>query len=115
MSVLTIYHNPRCRKSRETLQIIENKGAEYEVVKYLEEPLSESGLKKVLEKLNAKPGDIVRKQEKIFKENYKGKNLSDEVIIKAIAEHPKLMERPIVVKGEKAVIGRPPENVKELL
>lgn len=116
MSEWTIYHNPRCKKSREALQIIEEKGVEAEVVKYLEHPLSEPELKALREKLNINSAEeMLRKQEKVFKEHFKGKKLSENDVFKAIADYPKLMERPVVVKGNRAVIGRPPEKVKELL
>lgn len=112
---MKIYHNPRCRKSRETLQLIEGKGADVEIVEYLNTPPTEAELKEILGKLNMKASEIVRKGEAIFKENFKGKELSEEEWVKALVENPKLIERPIVVKGDKAVIGRPPENVEELL
>lgn len=112
---MKIYHNPRCRKSRETLQLIEDKGATVEIVEYLKDIPSISELKEVLGKLNMKASEIVRKGEAIYKENFKGKDLSEEEWLKALVENPKLIERPIVVKGDKAVIGRPPENVEELL
>lgn len=111
---MQIYHNPRCKKSRETLQILEEKGADFEIVEYLKNPPSEKELKVVLSKLDIKPEALLRKGEKIFKENYKGKELSDTEWIKAMVENPKLIERPIVIKGDKAIIGRPPKNVLEL-
>ena len=112
---MIIYHNPRCRKSRETLQLIREAAVEPEVVEYLKEPLDKKGLKKILSKLNIEAEKLVRKNEKEFKENYKGKNLSEDDYLEMMLKYPKLMERPIVVKGEKAVIGRPPENVVSLL
>jgi len=111
---MIIYHNPRCRKSRETLEIIKQNGLEPEIVDYLKEPLSEAQLKEVLAMLKIEAKDLIRKGEAVFKEKYKGKELSEDQWIKAMIENPKLMERPIVVKGNKAVLGRPPENVKEL-
>ncbi len=111
----TIYHNPRCRKSRETLQLLRDKGIEPTVVEYLKEPLSVKELDELCGKLDVSPGDLLRKSEKVFKENYKGNKLSDEQALQAMADHPKLMERPVVVSGEKAEIGRPPENVQRLL
>lgn len=112
---MKIYHNPRCRKSRETLQLIEAKGAEVEIIEYLNDIPSVAELKEILGKLNMKASEIVRKGEAIYKEQFKGKDLSEEEWIKALVENPKLIERPIVVKGDKAVLGRPPENVEELL
>lgn|SRR5690554_1458318 len=113
--MLTIYHNPRCRKSREGLEILENSGQEFTVVKYLDTPPSEKELNEILKKLNMSPMELVRKNEAIWKEDYKGKDLTDSNVISAMATHPKLIERPIVVKGNTAVVGRPPENIKKLL
>ena len=112
---MKIYHNPRCRKSRETLAIITDAGVEPEVVEYLKTPPSEAELKAILKKLGLSPLQVIRKGEKIFKEEYKGKELSDDEWIAAMAANPILIERPIVVAGNKAVLGRPPENVNELL
>jgi len=112
---MKIYHNPRCRKSRETLALIEEKGVEPEIVFYLENPPSQKELKSLLGLLNMRPIELLRKGEKIYKEKYRGKELSDTQWIKAMVENPKLIERPIVVKGKKAILGRPPENVLELL
>lgn len=111
---MKIYHNPRCRKSRETLEMIREKGIEVEVVEYLKQPMTEFELKHVLDKLNIGAEQLIRKGENLYKEKYKGKNLSESQWIKAMAENPVLMERPIVVKENKAVLGRPPENVKKL-
>lgn len=112
---MKIYHNPRCRKSRETLQIIEDAGTKVEIIKYLEDVPTETELKDVLSKLGIPAEKLLRKGEVIFKENYKGKSLSETEWIKAMVENPKLIERPIVIKGDKAVLGRPPQNVEELL
>ena len=112
---MKIYHNPRCRKSRETLRIIEEAGVDVEIVKYLEDVPSAEELKDILNKLGIPAEKLLRKGEAIFKENYKGKTLSEEEWIKAMVENPKLIERPIVIKGNKAVLGRPPQNVEELL
>lgn len=111
----TIYHNPRCSKSRQTLQLLEEKNEELNIVKYLEEPPTKEELKRILELLNIKPIVLVRKNEQIWKDNFKGKDLSQEEIINAMLDNPKLIERPIVVKGAKASIGRPPENVLSIL
>ncbi|TVR88510.1 MAG: arsenate reductase (glutaredoxin) [Saprospirales bacterium] len=111
----TIYHNPRCKKSRETLALLKENKIEPTVVKYLDDPLDEKGLESVCSKLGIEATKLLRKTEAIYKENYKGKDLSHDDAIKAMAKHPKLMERPVVVKGDKAVIGRPPENVLELV
>ncbi|MDX8554023.1 arsenate reductase (glutaredoxin) [Tenacibaculum sp. 1B UA] len=106
--MIKIYHNPRCSKSRQGLEILENSGKEFEIVKYLDNTPSEKELKEVIRLLNISPIDLVRKNEKIWKDEYKGKELSDSEVIKAMIENPKLIERPIVIKGNKAVIGRPP-------
>jgi arsenate reductase len=113
--IMKIYHNPRCGKSRETLKILQDNGVEPEIVKYLEDIPTAEELKNILGKLKMKPEALVRKTEKIYKEKFKGKELSDEEWIEAMIKYPKLIQRPIVVKGNKAVLGRPPENVKELI
>ncbi|QCK14898.1 arsenate reductase (glutaredoxin) [Mangrovivirga cuniculi] len=112
---MKIYHNPRCAKSRDTLKIIKEQGVEPEIVEYLKETPSKDELKDVINMLGVSPQDIIRKGEAAYKENFKGKDLSDDEWLEAMVEYPKLIERPIVIKGDKAVIGRPPENVKELL
>ena len=112
--MLTIYHNPRCTKSRETLKLIEEANVPVQIVHYLENVPNAKELKEVLKKLGLKPVEIIRKGEAIFKENFKGKELSDDEWIEAMIKFPKLIERPIVVKDNMAVLGRPPENVNEL-
>ncbi len=112
---MKIYHNPRCRKSRETLALIESAGKSVDVILYLEEMPSKKELKETIALLGIKPEALIRKGESIFKEEYKGKALTDNQWIDAMIKHPKLMERPIVVKGKQAIIGRPPENVNALL
>ena len=112
---MKIYHNPRCSKSRQTLALLQENGVEPEVVLYLENIPTANELKDLLSKLAISPMQLIRKGEKDWKENYKGKELSDEQIIEAMIAHPKLIERPIVVKGNKAVLGRPPENALELI
>tara|TARA_B100000475_G_scaffold148315_1_gene109846 strand:+ start:370 stop:708 length:339 start_codon:yes stop_codon:yes gene_type:complete len=112
---MKIYHNPRCKKSRETLKIIEEFGKEVQIIKYLEDIPAEEELKEVLEKLKIPAEDLIRKDEKIFKEGFKGKSLSEAEWIKVMIKYPKLIERPIVIKGNKAIIGRPPKNVEQLL
>lgn len=115
MAIIKIYHNQRCSKSRQALELVKDKTDEIEVIEYLKTPLSEQELTEVIAYLGIKPEDLVRKNEQEYKDNFKGKNLSDEQWIKAMIEYPKLMERPIIVKGKKAVIGRPPENALNLL
>lgn len=113
--MIKIYHNPRCSKSRQTLELLKEAGQEPEVIEYLKTPPTAAELKELLEKLNLKPEQVLRKGEQLYKEQYKGQQLSDDALIQVMAENPVLIERPIVVKGNKAVLGRPPENVKELL
>ncbi|SHM72211.1 arsenate reductase (glutaredoxin) [Polaribacter sp. KT 15] len=113
--MIKIYHNPRCSKSRQGLAILEESKKEFEIVKYLEEIPSEKELKAIIEKLGVSPIQLVRKTEKIWKENFKGKELSDDEIVTAMIENPKLIERPIVINNNKAVIGRPPENIATIL
>ncbi len=112
---MKIYHNPRCSKSRNTLNIINEKEADVTIVEYLKTPPTKQELKDLLKKLNIPAKDLVRKGEQDFKDNYKGKELSEEEWIDAMIKYPKLIERPIVVNGNKAVIGRPPEKVLEIL
>lgn len=109
-----IYHNPRCRKSREALQFLEEKGLKPEIVRYLDNPPTPDQLKMILAKMNASPEDILRKEEQIFKEKYKGKGFTSDEWLILMHENPKLIQRPIVIKGNKAVLGRPLENVKKL-
>jgi arsenate reductase len=113
--MLTIYHNPRCGKSREGLQLLESLNIPFETVKYLTAPLSKEELTSLVEKLGIPPIELVRTKETIWKENYQGKQLTDAQVIEAMATHPILMERPVVVNGNKAVIARPAEKVKEIL
>ena len=113
--MITIYHNPRCSKSREGLQLLELEGKPFTTVKYLNEPLTKEELTEIINKLNIKPIELVRQKEDIWIKNYKGKDLSDGKVIDIMVEHPKLIERPIVVNGNKAVIARPAERIKEIL
>ncbi|MCK0130919.1 arsenate reductase (glutaredoxin) [Flavobacteriaceae bacterium F08102] len=112
---MKIYHNPRCSKSRQGLQILKDAQVEFEIVDYLKNPPSEEEIKEILNKLKIPPLALVRKSEQIWKDEFKHKSMSDQDIIKAMHNHPKLIERPIVVKGNMAVIGRPPENIKQLI
>lgn len=112
---MKVYHNPRCSKSRCAIQMLEDKGASYEIVDYLKEVPSAKELKDIITKLGIQPVDLVRKGEADFMDNFKGKKLSDDEWIQAMIKFPKLIERPIVVKGKKAVIGRPIENILSLL
>jgi len=112
---MKIYHNPRCRKSREGLQLIESSHLDFEIIDYLKNPPSEKELNDILTMLGFKPIQLVRKNESIWKENYKNRELTDDEIVKAMCDNPKLIERPIVIKGNKAVLGRPPDNILVLL
>ncbi len=112
---MKIYHNPRCSKSRETLNLIREKGIEPEIIEYLKTVPTTEELKQLLAKLNLEAEQIVRRTEAYYKENLKGKSFTNEEWIQLLIENPKLIERPIVVKGNKAVLGRPPQNVIELL
>ncbi|MFS4469201.1 arsenate reductase (glutaredoxin) [Maribacter sp. 2210JD10-5] len=113
--MIKIYHNPRCRKSREGLEFLEKSGKEFEVVKYLEDIPSKEELREVINCLGISPENLVRKNETVWKEKYRNKLLSDEEILDAMITHPKLIERPIVLNGTTAVIGRPSSSIQEIL
>jgi arsenate reductase len=116
MSKLTIYHNPRCSKSRQTLGLIEAAGVTPEIVLYLDTPPSVAELDRLVTALDVEPQAIVRKGEDIYKElGLSQKTLSRQEWLQTLHDHPKLIERPIVIKGDKAIMGRPPENVQALL
>lgn len=113
---MKIYHNPRCSKSRQTLQLLQDRGLAPELVLYLETPPSPAELRELLAKLGLSARELLRTGEEVYKTlGLADKGLADEVLIKAMCEHPKLIQRPIVVKGDKAVLGRPPENVLDLI
>ncbi|WP_300368693.1 arsenate reductase (glutaredoxin) [Hydrogenimonas sp.] len=111
---IIIWHNPRCSKSREALKLLQEEGIDPTVYKYLDEHPTKEEIKKVLDMIGAKPRDIMRTKEAIYKE-LGLKDVDDEKLIEAMAEHPKLIERPIVIKEGKAVLGRPPQKVTELV
>jgi len=113
--MIQVLHNPRCGKSRESIALLEASGKPFEIIKYLDNPLSASELKALIQKLEIIPIDLIRQKESIWIEKYKGKNLSNTEIIQAIADYPILMERPIVIHGSIAVIGRPTENIKKIV
>ena len=112
---MKIYHNPRCSKSRQTLNLIKENGVEPEIVLYLNTPPTKEELQTLVNQLNIHPSQLLRKGEKIYKEQFKGKEIEEAAWIDIMIAHPKLIERPIVVKDGKAVLGRPPENVLDLM
>jgi arsenate reductase len=112
---MKIYHNPRCSKSRDSYNLLVDKGLDFETIEYLQTPLNKKEIKALLAKLDIPAADLIRKGEKDYKENFKGKKLSEAKWIDAMVKFPKLIERPIIVKGNRAVIGRPIEKVVELL
>jgi arsenate reductase (glutaredoxin) len=115
MSDFTLYHNPRCSKSRKTLELLEEHGVHPKIVLYLETPLTAAEIAGLLKKLGLTAAQLVRRGEEEYRASGLGKDSSDEEILAAMAKHPKLIERPIVVRGNKAVLGRPPENVLAVL
>ena len=112
--MITIYHNPRCRKSRETLNLLSSRD-DVTIKEYLKEPPSADELAEVIKMLGIRAIDLVRKGEAVYKELFKGKDLSEEEWLDAMRNHPKLIERPIVIHAGKAAIGRPPEKVLAIL
>ncbi len=113
--MIKIYHNPRCTKSREGLKILEDSGKNFEIIKYLENVPAKNELKEIVKLLGIRPEQLIRRNEAVWKENYKAKTLTDEELIEAMVANPKLIERPIVINGEKAVIGRPPEKIETII
>ena len=109
------YHNPKCKTSRQGLLMLQEKGVQLVVIEYLKKPPTVTELKKLLNKLNMKPVEIIRKKEKLYIENFKGKNFNDEEWMRIICENPILIERPIVEKDYKAIIGRPVDKLLEIL
>ena len=113
--MIKIYHNPRCSKSRQGVELLETSGKEFEIVKYLDSKFSKESLTEVLQLLKTSPIDLVRKNEKIWKENFKGTTMSDAEIIIAMVENPKLIERPIIINKNKGVIGRPTSDILSII
>ena len=113
--MIKIYHNTRCKKSREGLEILKESRQKFKIVEYLKTTLSFNELKSIIDLLDITPIELIRKNEAIWKDHYKGKILGDDEIIYLMIEHPKLIERPIVINKQKAIIGRPPENIKQVL
>lgn len=112
---MIIYHNPRCSKSREALALLQDNKYEVEIRDYLKEPPSKKELEELLKKLKCKPLDIIRKKETLFIEKFADKKLSDAKWIEVIIKNPILIERPIVINGKQAIIGRPPELVLSIV
>ena len=113
--MIKIYHNARCSKSRQGLELLENSGKEFKIIKYLEEIPTAEELTSIIKKLQINPIDLVRKNEAIWKEQFQEKDLSDKELISAMIQYPKLIERHIVVNNNKAVIGRPIENITPII
>lgn len=111
ITMIQIYHNPRCGKSRNCLAFLDDSGQDYEIIKYLEQPPTYDELVSLLKKLNMKPLELVRQKEKIWIENFKNKTMTDDEIIQALISNPILIERPIVIKEHKAIIGRELDKV----
>ena len=112
--MIRIYHNSRCSKSRETLDLLKSSELDFEIVEYLKEKLTKNQIQVLINKLGLKPLELVRKNEAIWKENFKNKVLTNNEIVEILSKNPKLIERPIVESNNKAIIGRPPENVFNL-
>ncbi len=113
--MITIYHNPRCSKSRECLQLLELQDKPLTITKYLDQPLTKKEIRSLITKLKIKPIELVRQKEEIWTKEFAGKELTDEDVIDALRKHPILIERPIVVNGRKAVIARPAERIYEII
>ncbi|WP_339916509.1 arsenate reductase (glutaredoxin) [Yeosuana marina] len=113
--MIKIYHNNRCSKSRNGLKLLQESGKDFEIINYLEDSPSKETLKEIINLLDIKPIELVRKNEAIWKEQYKGKDLTDDEVINAMIKNPKLIERPIVINENKAVIGRPTETILSII
>jgi len=113
--MIKIYHNPRCSKSREALNILENETTDFKVIKYLDEELNAKELAEIIKLLRIKPIELVRKNESLWKDRFKNLTFTDEELINLMIKYPKLIERPIVVNGNKAVVGRPPEKILDII
>jgi arsenate reductase len=113
--MITIYHNPRCGKSRECIAFMEASGEKFEIIKYLETPFNHKSLSEFIQKLNLEPIELIRKKEKIWIEQFKNMTLNDDELIEVMVQNPILIERPIVVKANKAVIARPLQQINTFL
>ena len=111
----TVYHNPRCRKSREVVQFLQEKGLSFDTVKYLEQSFDKNTLGEVLKKIDKKPSEILRKNEVLWKKEYASKDLTEDQILQLLVEQPKLIERPIIISSDKGVLARPIENLIEFV
>lgn len=112
---MKIYHNPKCSKSRQTLAILQEKAIAVEIIEYLKTPPDSKELKAIIERLGISAIELIRVNEELWKDQFKGKNFTETELIQIMIDNPKLIERPIVVNGMKAVIGRPPENVLSIM
>ena len=112
---LKIYHNPRCRKSKEALQYLEETKQRFDIINYIDKRLSKAEIEQLLKELGYQPEELIRKNEAIWKEQYKGKDLSVDELVSALSENPKLIERPIISNGKSAVIARPLEKLIDFL
>lgn len=113
--MIVIYHNPNCSKSRESLEILETSKKDIQIIKYLDEPLKVEKLIKIIKLLNIRPIDLIRQNHTTWKAHFKDLDFTDEELIEVMVEYPQLIERPIVINGDKAVIGRPPTRILDLL
>ncbi|MDR2224156.1 MAG: arsenate reductase (glutaredoxin) [Flavobacteriaceae bacterium] len=113
--MITIYHNPRCSKSRQSIAFMEQEGVAYKIIKYLDADLTETDVKALLLKLNYQPIQLVRTKDSLWKDSFEQNTFNDDDIIKAMVLNPQLIERPIVVNGSKAIIARPTEKISEIL
>ncbi|MGC6429001.1 MAG: arsenate reductase (glutaredoxin) [Flavobacteriales bacterium] len=113
--MIIIYHNNRCRKSREAVSLLAKNKIDFEVIEYLKTPISENQLRKILSYLDINALELIRTNESDWKTKFKGKQMTEDELIKAMIEYPKLMERPIVVKGNRAVIARPAEKISKII
>jgi len=113
--MMTIYHNPRCRKSRAGLHYLQGKTTNFQVREYLNEPLTKEELDRIVKKLNAHPKELVRTQEEVFKKEFKGKEFSESEWIEIIVKHPKLLHRPIIETEHQAILAQPPENIDQII
>jgi arsenate reductase len=115
MGTLTIYHNGRCSKSRGALEILIEQKILHNIRWYLTDQLNKTEIKALLKKLGMQPSELVRKSEELYKENYKGKHISEKEWLTILVKNPELIERPIVEKGTKAIIARPPEKIFDII